>query len=150
MLIRRVLWHIYTFFHFPLELLRYSSSKVDKNTGKKKECYSQQKCFTVWDIDHIREATVMAEEGVQTGRLMGPSERGSEVLKVSRDGLQGGFRAAFNIDVLKRWQEEAELSLHDSAIRVTRYQWEPLIWSEEQFMSSGLNGCFQNKSLKIL
>lgn len=44
----------------------------------------------------------MAEEGVQTGRLMGPSETGSEVLKVSRDGLQGGFCAAFHIDVLKR------------------------------------------------
>lgn len=82
----------------------------------------------------------MAEEGVQTGRLMGPSETGSEVLKVSWDGLQGGFRAAFHIDVLKRWQEEATLSIHDSAfshktsVRTSHLKWgtihELRIWKD--------------------
>lgn len=45
---------------------------------------------------------------------MRPSETGSEVLKVSRDGLQGGFRAAFHVHVLKRRQGEAEVSVASS------------------------------------
>lgn len=43
------------------------------------------------------------------------SETGSEVSEVSWDGLQGSFRAAFHVDVLKQRQEEAELSVHHSA-----------------------------------
>lgn len=70
----------------------------------------------------------------QTERLRRPSETGRQVLEVSWDGLQGGFRAAFHVDVLK--QEEAELSdlqrrksTAPADTRVSEAGWQTYLWS---------------------
>lgn len=103
------------FFPFPLDLLRYNSSKGHGNTGKiTSVIYSKSALQSEASTTSGRQLSW--QEGDQTGRLMEHSETGSEVLEVSWDGLQGGFCAAFHIDVLKWRQKEAQLSnCHDSS-----------------------------------
>lgn len=104
MLIRRLLQQQHSHVLLPLAL-RYSSTMVHgtqvkkkkKNIGMISKSASQSETSTTPGWGKLS----WQGEG-QTERLMRRSETRRQVLKVSWDGLQGSFRTAFHVNVLKQ------------------------------------------------
>lgn len=105
MLIRRLLQQQHSHVLLPLAL-RYSSSMVHgtrvkkKNIGMISKSASQSETSTTPGWGGWGKLSWQGEG--QTERLMRRSETRHQVLKVSWDGLQGGFRTAILVDVLKQ------------------------------------------------
>lgn len=103
MLIRRLLQQQHSHVLLPLAL-RYSSSMVHGTRVKKKTNIGMiSKSASQSETSTTPEWGKLSWQGEgQTERLMRRSETRRQVLKVSWDGLQGGFRTAILVDVLKQ------------------------------------------------